>query len=254
MVTKTRTVAVRRLLTFLILVSLAAPAAAETFSGTLELTYELAPTTKDPQRKVEVHWLKTAKKRIPLAELEPLAPLRSLEDRGPITLEGEVESGRLHVTEIVAPSLDRLQGTLYRTKKGWAGQILVRLKGQKEGVDVSGLPWLAFRKMTKDLSQHWIEFDAFQIRDSRGRLKEVVATRVKATAGERLILTRHLLSYRGEVAKGQTVWLTRRSLVGTSALVEGPNGQTGFVLWEGLQIGVPIKASEGAVDQLKKTR
>lgn len=235
-----------------LLLTLAAPAAAKTFTGTLEKAYVPAPTEENPRAKESVLRLRTAEGLIRLAELEPFAPLASLEDRGPITLEGKLVEGRLVVQEIVSPKIERFQGTLYRTRKGMAGRVLIDLQEGPKGVDVSGLPWLAFRKMTKDMSRHAIEFDAFPIRDRRGALQEVVVTRVKATASDDLILTRNLLSYRGEVPKGQEVWLVRRSLVGISALVEGPEGQTGFALWDNLQIGEPIERKTGITAELQK--
>ncbi|HBP20417.1 MAG TPA: hypothetical protein DEA08_21825 [Planctomycetes bacterium] len=234
---------------FALLLALAGPAAAGTFTGTLERVFKPAPTEEDPNRKVEVHELTTAEGVIPLAELEAYDPVTYLIGRGPITLEGELVDGALAVERIAAPSLERCKGTLYRTKKGMAGVIMVQLEGQSEGVEVSGLPWLAFRKLTSDMSRHEIEFDAYPIRKG-GKLVELVATRVKATATEDLVLTRNLLSYKGEVPKGQSVWLTRRSLVGISALVEGPDGQTGFALWDRLQVGTPIV--EGASDRLRQ--
>ncbi len=235
----------------LLLLALVAPASAATFTGTLEHAYVPAPTEKDPRAKDGVHRLRTAEGVILLAELEPFAPLASLEDRGSITLEGDLVEGRLVVKEIVSPKIERFSGTLYRTRKGMAGQVLIELPGQ-EGVDVSGLPWLAFRKMTADMSRHRIEFDAFPIRDRRGVLEEVVVTRVKAQARENLVLTRNILSYKGEVPKGQDVWLVRRSLMGISALVEGPHGQTGFAIWDNLQIGERIVPKTGLADELKK--
>ncbi|MBL4845520.1 MAG: hypothetical protein JKY65_08345 [Planctomycetes bacterium] len=244
----------KRLLSLSILLALAVPAGAATFTGTLERVYLPAPTEENPRNKEQVHRLRSSEGLVVLEELEPFAPLGSLVDRGQITLEGELVEGRLRVTRIAAPSVERLEGTVYRTKKGWAGQVLIQLEGQKKGTKTSGLPWLAFRTLTEDMSRHQIEFDAFPIRDSRGRLKELVVTRVKATASEDLILTRNLLSYRGEVPQGQTVWLTRRSLMGISALVVGPNGQTGFALWSRLQIGEPVTVNKGAVDHLKGSR
>ena len=240
----------KRLLTPLaLLLALAGPAAADTFTGTLERVFKPAPTEEDPKRKVEVHELTTAEGVIPLAELEAFDPLTYLIGRGPITLEGELVDGSLAVERIAAPSVERYKGTLYRTKKGLAGRMMVQLEGQRAGVEVSGLPWLAFRKMTSDMSRHEIEFDAYPIREG-GKLVELVATRVKATAADDLVLTRNLLSYKGEVPKGQSVWLPRRSLVGISALVEGPEGQTGFALWDDLQIGTPVV--EGASGRLRQ--
>lgn len=232
-----------------LLLALACPAAADTFTGTLERVFKPAPTEEDPRRKVEVHELTTAEGVIPLAELEAFDPLTYLIGRGPITLEGQLVDGALAVESIAAPSVERFKGTLYRTKKGFAGQVMIQLEGQTQGVEASGLPWLAFRKMTSDMSRHEIEFDAFPIREG-GKLVELVVTRVKATATEDLVLTRNVVSYKGEVAKGKTVWLTRRSLVGISALVEGPDGQTGFALWDRLQIGTPIV--EGASGRLQQ--
>lgn len=246
-----------RLLTLTLLAALlaqVAPAAAATFTGTLEKVYEPAPTEADPRRKVEVHRLQTAEGSIPLADLEPFAPLASLVNRGQLTLEGQLVDGRLVVERIAAPSLELFKGTVYRTRKGMSGQILIQFEGQEAGVKVSGLPWLAFRQLTEDLSRHLIEFEAFPVRDARGALSELVVTRVKAKASERLILTRNLLSYRGEVPAGESVWLVRRSLLGVSALVEGSRGQTGFALWDNLQIGEPVQPAKGATDRLNETR
>jgi hypothetical protein len=234
-----------------LLVSLAGPAAAETFRGTLELVSVPAPTEEDPRNKEHVHQLRTAKGVIRLAELEAFSHLASLEDRGEVSLEGELVDGRLVVKEILSPKIERFKGTLYRTRKGWAGQVVVDVPEGKL-VAVSGLPWLAFRKLSADLSRHRIEFDAFPIRDSRGRLREVVVTRVKAKASQDLVLTRNLVSYRGTVPKGQGVWLVRRSLMGLSALVEGPEGQSGFAIWDDLQIGERIEPKTGITSGLEK--
>lgn len=242
-----------RLLTLSLLFALALPAAADSFTGTLERVYEPAPTEDNPRAKVEVRRLRTAEGLVPLAELEPFAPLAGLEDRGPITLEGKLVDGLLVVERIAAPSLEMFEGTVYRTRKGMSGQILIDT-ADKTGVKVSGLPWLAFRTLTADMSKHRIEFEAFPIRDARGALSEVVVTRVKAKASENLVLTKNILSYRGEVPAGQSVWLVRRSLMGISALVEGPEGQTGFALWDNLQIGEPVAPAKGVVDRLEESR
>jgi len=241
----------RTLPLILLSLTLAAPVSAATFTGTLEHAYLPAPTEKDPKAKEGVHRLRTAEGLIVLAELEPFAPLASLEDRGSITLEGDLVEGRLVVKEILAPKIERFTGTLSRTRKGMAGSIQIELPGQKP-VDVSGLPWLAFRTMTADLTRHRIEFDAFPIRDRRGALEELVVTRVKAQAREDLVLTKNLLSYRGEVPKGQEVWLVRRSLMGLSALVEGEHGQSGFATWDNLQIGQLIVPKPGIAETLRK--
>lgn len=234
-----------------LLLTLASPLAAETFTGTLEQVYLPAPTEEDPRNKETVHQLRTKEGVIRLAELEPFSHLASLEDRGQLTLEGKLVEGRLVVDEIVSPKLERFEGTVYRTRKGMGGRIVVDLP-RGERIAVSGLPWLAFRTLTKDLSRHRIEFEAFPIQDQRGQTREVVVTRVKAKASQELILTRHLLSYRGSVPKGQSVWLVRRSLMGLSALVEGRDGQTGFALWDDLQIGERIEPKTGITAELEK--